>query len=325
MHHYVPQFILRNFSFGKNQLINAFDKWGNRSFKSNISKIAGETYFYNWSDVDGLHSLEASLSKLETAAAPIFKKVLDADSAGCLSQQEKTVLSSFFAVQFTRTKAVRENIEDLKAQFGQKMQLMFGEHEISNEFAEFIEIDNENQKKKNFAEILLDAEQSYAPHFFDKTWFLVRTTADKPFFIGDNPIALQNYQPSRGPWSMLGLAVKGIEIYFPLSATRAIAMFCPSLAHAAFKARSQVYMLTAMAPHQLDRLALDTEGVVSFANALEFGGPYDFSKENVINFNSLQVSFSERYVFSMTPKFDLVTEMLSANQKYSRGPRGTVG
>ena len=42
---------------------------------------------------------------------------------------------------------------------------------------------------------------------------LLRTEWQKPFLIGDSPLALQNSY-DMGPYGNLGLTVPGIEIYF---------------------------------------------------------------------------------------------------------------
>ena len=46
--HYVPQFILRNFTVGDGKQIHVFDKQDEKSFRTNIRNIAAETGFYNF-------------------------------------------------------------------------------------------------------------------------------------------------------------------------------------------------------------------------------------------------------------------------------------
>jgi len=46
--HYVPQFILKNFTVGNGKQIYVFDKHDEKSFKTNIRNIAAETGFYNF-------------------------------------------------------------------------------------------------------------------------------------------------------------------------------------------------------------------------------------------------------------------------------------
>lgn len=49
--------------------------------------------------------------------------------------------------------------------------------------------------------------------------------------------------------------------------------------------------------------------------------PFDCISENVINLNSLQVSFAERFVYSSTDNFELASEMITDNDKIRKGPR----
>ena len=52
----------------------------------------------------------------------------------------------------------------------------------------------------------------------DKAWMLLESVPGIPFFTSDNPIALHNTN-DYWPYGNLGLSVKGIEIYFPISST----------------------------------------------------------------------------------------------------------
>lgn len=51
------------------------------------------------------------------------------------------------------------------------------------------------------------------------------------------------------------------------------------------------------------------------------GAPLQYEPVNVENFNALQVSNAERYVFSNGENFDLACTMLSAHPHLSKGPR----
>lgn len=48
------------------------------------------------------------LSVLEGRTKPIFQKVLDQDSIATITDEERILLSSFFAIQYTRTRWFRE-------------------------------------------------------------------------------------------------------------------------------------------------------------------------------------------------------------------------
>lgn len=65
----------------------------------------------------------------------------------------------------------------------------------------------------------LTEPNEFADHILDKRWLLFETEASTPFYISDNPVALQNIVAPRGPLrGNLGLPVLGIEVTSPLAA-----------------------------------------------------------------------------------------------------------
>jgi hypothetical protein len=102
----------------------------------------------------------------------------------------------------------------------------------------------------------MNAPSVFGPHFLNKDWLLISTTRKSPFIIGDNPLALQN-AIDMGPYGNLGLAVKGIEIYLPLSPVRALAIWCPSHKQAIVSVASRLRQARALAQfHSLRRFAI---------------------------------------------------------------------
>ncbi len=51
-----------------------------------------------------------------------------------------------------------------------------------------------------------------------KDWYLLETRPERPFYVSDNPVVLKNSNDF-GPYGNLGLVVRGIQIYLPLSST----------------------------------------------------------------------------------------------------------
>jgi hypothetical protein len=164
--------------------------------------------------------------------------------------------------------------------------------------------------------MLLKAPGQYGPHFLSKVWFVARTTPAHPFWIGDNPIALQNHV-DRGPYGNLGLAVPGIEIYMPLSSTRALGMWCPSVARRFDESARTIRM----APRHLLDAVRDPDRMLAIADALESGGALDYESRHVMNLNSLQVIRAERYIVSPTDEFALVRRMLADHPEFRGGQR----
>jgi hypothetical protein len=155
----------------------------------------------------------------------------------------------------------------------------------------------------------------FAPHLVSKQWVLAATARKHPFILGDNPLTLQN-MIDMSPRGNLGLLVPGIEIYFPLSPVRALAMWCPSLVDMVRQGVKAIRSGSG-SEHVSDELLAINE-------AINTGHPLIYKKESVENFNSLQVAWSERYLFSSINDFQLVRDLLRSNPTLKRGPRATV-
>lgn len=87
-HHYVPQFILSNFSFGKKRNIYVFDKQKGSVFPSSIENAASENYFYKDDGLNYDKNTETKLSELESLCTPIFEKIVKEESLASVSSYE---------------------------------------------------------------------------------------------------------------------------------------------------------------------------------------------------------------------------------------------
>lgn len=172
--------------------------------------------------------------------------------------------------------------------------------------ADYIGIRDENDTVRDAVRFMHTEAANLAAHFVEKTWILLRTDRTRPFLIGDNPITLQN-QRDFGPRGNLGLAVPGIEIYVPLSPSLALAFWCPSHESAIRDAASRLRLLPGPAQNIL--------------TAIDAGRPLAFAPENVENFNSLQIRYAERYVFSSLDDFSLARDMIATHPETRTGPR----
>jgi hypothetical protein len=111
--HYVPQFLLNNFTVGKKPQIWVFDKKTGKKFKTNIKNVASETKFYDFSFEDIELSIEPGLAEVEATAAKLIKTIIKNEGIAHLDENDKIFLSQFFALQFTRTKGHRLRFKDV--------------------------------------------------------------------------------------------------------------------------------------------------------------------------------------------------------------------
>ena len=113
LQHYVPQFLLRNFTDEKGQL-HVFDKLSERIFTLSPRGIAAEAGFYDFMDDAGKpHTAEHFLGSMEAKVSAIIAGILDKQSLSHLTDDDRVHLSLFAAVQQLRAKAVRQRIQSL--------------------------------------------------------------------------------------------------------------------------------------------------------------------------------------------------------------------
>jgi len=137
-HHYVPQFLLKNFC-NDAKAVHVFDKHEQRQFAANVRNIASENYFYDLNIDDSIISLEKYITEIESAVAPLFKKINDEHSLAFLTESDRVAISIFVWMQICRTREAREQVENLSRLLGNTMNLSFGidinnlkEEQISN-------------------------------------------------------------------------------------------------------------------------------------------------------------------------------------------------
>lgn len=308
--HYVPQFLLRNFGTGKKDQLWVFDKSNDRSFLTNAKNVASESRFYDF-DVQGEKvSLEPILSRIEASAKQVIANLLAADSLAILTNEDRVQLAVLLSIQLARTRNMREQWVDFPRMLRERFAESGDTVAPGSQAAQLIQDLTENDSKAETGRFLLDAPAVFAQQLVSKQWVLGATNTRRPFLISDNPLTRQNLLEGEFRGN-LGLAVPGVEVYLPLSPTRALAMWCPTLTRPIIV--------------RAEELRTGGSGLVArdeaLVNALLTGRPLQYSNENVDNLNSLQIVQSERYVFSCTNDFSLAERLVGSFPHVRRGPR----
>lgn len=319
--HYVPQFLLRNFGTGKKDQVFVFDKLTGKTFTPNAKNIASESRFYDFQVEDQAVSLEPALSKLETAAKPILESILKSDSLAGLSVEDRATLAVFLSVQLTRTRAFREQWNDFPRMLREHLGERGEDVAPGSQAAQLLEEFSENDLKAQVGTFMMNSMAPFAEHLLNKHWLLAATTKRDPFMLGDHPVAMQNMN-DYSPMGNIGLAVPGIEIYLPLSPVRALALWCPSLVEMVQQGADRVRNLP---PWLVAARVERPEELLRLDESIKAGTPIPYETSNVENFNSLQVAWSERYVFSFAATFDLARRMLTDRPGFKTGPRMRSG
>ena len=214
--HYVPKLLLRNFvsNFGAKlgkEKIWAFDKATDRIANPNIKNIAAQFGFYNTSIRGKSVSIETPLGLVEEHTAPALKSLIDGQTCANLSTEQRAWLAIFCAVQFVRVHNFRQQTKLFNFAIEGKIRATGGDPAKVKEYAPM----SGDEEIKQFAiGFLINSLHEFPHHFATKHWFLMQAAEGKCFYIGDNPIVLHN-SLDFGPYGNIGLAVPGIEIYYP--------------------------------------------------------------------------------------------------------------
>jgi hypothetical protein len=316
----VPRFILKNFTKGKKPQLYVYDKSNDNIFKTNIKNIATESGFYDLEIDNNLLTLEPSLADLEGNTAGIVKKLIKAKRLDILDEDNLAILAAFLAVQFVRTKEHRLRFKHLDDLFAKKLKEMGVREENITEIVN-VPTDIPHGKWIGFRSVI--NANDFVPHLLNKAWVLFETSRKYPFYISDNPITLHN-ELDHGPYGNLGLAVKGIEIYLPISTTLCIGLLCPSLANKFLETYDKIKLLDQIAPGRFDAEMGNLKFGRAFCEGIAKGIPIKVIEDNVTMLNSLQVMFSSRFVYCETNSFDLIKRMINDNNKYREGLKPTV-
>lgn len=316
--HYVPKLLLRGFAMGRNEQIYAFDKTASTVFRTAIRNVAAETGFYDITTPVGLASLEPSLGTLESDCAPLINRIRQDRSLAFLTQKDREILALFAMVQHQRTLNFRELISKMNVDLAARLkQIGFDPSRVEG-FKEFTDDD-----LRRFSLRSIEEAHQFVPHILDKAWLLLQTDPSDGFYIGDNPISLQNLKEF-GFYGNIGFAVPGIEIYMPISSELTIAWFSQSYIDefsAAVEKAAQAKLIRPIDAFRIDRLS---KGPREFLEAAESGEPIQGNSKNTMNVNSLQVRYAERFVYSRNDNFELATQMLNDHPDLRSGPRGRV-
>lgn len=214
--HYVPQFLLRNFH-NQNEKIYAFDKQTKKTFETIVRNVAAERNYYNFSHDGVTFSLEKSLSRIEDAARSLIDLIIKNEKLGVLTEDDCSLLSLFISIQHLRGPRVRSDQEAIAHSILER----FGDTPDGRAMVER-EWPVGKENAKNFAIHFVATEaHNHIPLFLNKNWILFKCTGAQRFVISDTPVVLSN-QNDFVPYGNLGLSVRGIQIFFPISSKFAL-------------------------------------------------------------------------------------------------------
>ncbi|NNN70803.1 DUF4238 domain-containing protein [Vibrio sp. 3-2(1)] len=299
--HYVPQFLLRNFALGKKKRIHIFDIKAGKYFTSHVKDTGHENNFYHHPE-DG-DQMEFELGKLETQVAPIIDGIISNGSIQHLTTQESELIGLFTVVQMMRVNSLRESLTEMTEMIFEKLK---GDSIASGSQAEaFLASLSEQDSKTQSIEMLKEMPQELLPYILDKSLSLVKAPKGESFYLSDNPIVKYNNLP-REHRGNLGLALKGIEVHFPISPRYCLSYLCSELIDDIRRAvaRHQSGVLMGLVPPD------DQADAIQMLDNIDHKKTQVLTSANMDYHNSLQVLHCSRFVYSSTGNFQLLENML---------------
>lgn len=304
--HYVPQFLLKNFSYGKKHKIFAFDKARAVGFGTSVKDSASENGFYNL-NLDGeAHTLEHKLSKLESICSSVVKKICKEEALKGLTQDDHLVLCVFVANLFLRVKKRRVFFDQLNTGMTEWFRNMgLDPNDVQN-----FEILGKDEIDKQHIEFTHERLFEFSKFFQEKPMALLKAPNGSNLIIGDNPVAMYNHWPQelRGD---KGILVPGVEIQIPLSKKLCLSFICTSL----FSDLER--KVAFLSKRRVDNI--DTSYAELLVSSVREGKAVELSSENVRFSNSLQIADSLNYIYSEKNDFKLAEEMLKKNSDLGSG------
>ena len=288
--HYVPQFYLKKFDSGNDQIF-VFDKFNNRVFPTNVRNVASEKGFYDLPERESndlgidISLVDEELKKMED----LFPKSLDyvinqvykkRRRRGLFTEYHKKVMALFLIIQFIRTRENRKLIEDSIDLFGEA---------LLEEFDDLNRAEYSVERGKDMSSLVQagmifdeDTLLRFVEGLLTHIWIIGKNNTENPLYTSDNPVVrTPHYSDPYKSYS--GLGSYGIEIAFPLNSQLILLLFERN----AFKNH------------------LDKENKI-----------ISLDDENVEYYNSFQVSRSYQRVFCSSNNFKLIREMQQTHPNF---------
>ncbi len=285
-HHFVPRSILKNFSIlDKGKQVFVFDKLLNNGYTSSISDAGSENNFNTVSTTTQKLNFENIFDEPDANIAPIIKLIVDTNSLSNLAPTQLNELLDYVLVQYLRVKLRRSTSSYIQGRLHEVVKDLHPKAVLEEPIRSEEEIKFEALK-------IIEQRPNHQVFFSDKTLLLFKAHENSLLITSDNPIVKHNAFPHGGG----GFNDKGIKIYFPISITLAIGIWCNSI----FELWKQ------QKPYNL-------KPIEKFQNSKR---AIPFSKKDVEFINSLQIMQSSRFIYSAEDQSNAIRQLLSKKPKY---------
>ncbi len=307
--HWVPKFLIRSFADVDGRVF-CLDVQTDE-VKKPPPKYAASEMAFNEFVIDGKTiSFEEKLERIETAAAPVLKRIVRMGTVGGLTETQRGQLSDFVAAQSFRTQAFYKGLEfqGTRQEFGHV-----------------------------FAQLWRSAFHVSA-EIMQRNWTLMSIEHDDIFYLGDHPLVLQ-YSEKDARKAEVGFDIKGVEAMMPLTPKYALYMPCPATSNQIISG----YRTAEQTPDNIRRAkarGVEMPSVMSalvtvsqrilhnqrpLYKALTEGAPLVVSPENVENLNYLQCAWAHTAVYSNRGDFSFAKHVFRNTPQYRGVLKARIG
>jgi hypothetical protein len=250
-----------------------------------------------------------------------------------LSNKDRRAIATFVAIQFARTRAARDYVRSMNRRAVEAL----AAKGITTEHLPGMRILSDPEIQELWLRLLAEAPETYAPHFADKHWHLTTAADGNPFYLGDNPVVLEN-PFNKSSYGSLGIASPGICIYIPLSPTLCLSMIDVGVVeqlrtmhmqavrkHKRLTKRLQRQISLGQAadgaPAAVNDMAQSRRAMDAQILPLLQGRASPASPEVTMRINSLQVMYGNRWITCSRDHFQLARQMISDDNRYRTNMR----
>lgn len=220
--HYVPKLLLRKFSLNEAQVaVYLIDK------KQLIEPVGLKEQCYEFFYYGRDGKLEDAFSLLEGSIDNVLKKLIEL-KINDISEKEILELRMFLIYQLNRTVGAAQRQNEMTSTILKKI---FSEHLRGKGYDDFDAESVEINLNKPQLWALYGASMAI-PIILDLHFKILISDPGNNFIISDNPVALYNQYAEHTPSfahckGTRGLALKGLQMFMPISPNMCLAMFDP--------------------------------------------------------------------------------------------------
>lgn len=299
--HYVPQFLLRNFTGDNTDRIFTFDKQQKRIFATTVKDSASENGFYNMQIAGNKYTLENELGDLESLASRVISKICLSESVADLEENEHKVLCFFTANLLLRVKRQRVFTSQMNIGIAESMKGLGLE---PNSFSNFKELTKDEVEFQHI-NFLKYSVLEFANIFGDKAIGLLRAPKNSSFIISDNPVVMFCHKPDR--FKSKGVSVPAIEIFLPISKSLCLTFLCMDFFHELIEKINIIKHYKATHP-QLEQI--DISYINPLIESIITGDAHTIDTKHLNFINRRQIVDSWMYIYNECDDFYFAKELL---------------